>query len=445
MGLPFQEDMWTPGLFELSLEPGVTSYLVVSVGALPTEPPEELMGRAVEFLAGCDPGSDRPPAERVLCIAAEQFRADVCPRPATIAGYPLLDVRARDMVLSLPGLYLVQNRMPEAERVFATLRSLLRGGLLSDTLDQAGAKRRAPMPDATLWLFEAVREFDKRVPPDYPMLQKVLYPMLRRAFVRIRSKQKRTIWLTADGLIANYDEHRALTWMDAHLGARLVTPRRGLAVEFQALWSRGCETLAALGHRYGDRVTAMAAERACDAARIAFRDRFWCNETDYPFDTLSEVRDSADAWADPTVRPNALIALAVDPELFEAWQASAILERVRRELLTPHGIRSLTPRDERYIGQFGGSSDEHEVAYHQGTAWPHLLGFYARASARLTDRDSAVLEDLRQRVSALANGGLTLGSVGQIASGDAPHRWRGSPAYAMAVGELLRALIEDLA
>jgi predicted glycogen debranching enzyme len=380
----------------------------------------------------------------VLSLAAEQFCADGCRRPATMAGYPALEVRTRDVLLSLPGLYLVRGRLPAAKRTLGTVLSLQRGGLLCDSLHEAGLRRRSAMPDATLWLFEVARALMKVLPADDEYLKSRLYPALVRAFVRIKSKRRRYVWLSRDGLVANHDDDRPLTWMDAHVGSRLVTPRRGLAVEFQALWSKGCETLAALAHNYGHQNVALAAERACEAARIAFRERFWCNETDYPFDCLSEARDSADAWADHSIRPNALIALAVDPELFESWQASAIIDRVRRELLTPRGIRSLSTADRNYIGQFGASLEEYEAAYHQGSAWPHLLGFFTRAAVRLTEQDEDTMADLRKTISGLVDGGLLLGNVAQLSTGDAPFRPRGSPAYAAAVAELLRVLREDL-
>src|SRR5690606_30287621 len=150
------------------------------------------------------------------------------------------------------------------------------------------------------------------------------------------------------------------------------------------------------------------------------------------------------AWADASIRPNALVALAVDPELFEDWQAQAIIERVRSELLTPRGVRSLSPNDPRYTAHFEGSPAEREVAYHQGTAWTHLLGFYVRAALRLAPDDMDVYYDLRSLIEIAADEGIILGQVAQLADGDAPHRPRGCPAQATAVAELLRALVLDL-
>src|SRR5690606_8383552 len=123
-----------------------------------------------------------------------------------------------------------------------------------------------------------------------------------------------------------------LTWMDARANTRLVTPRQGLAVELQALWSRACVTLASLARDAGDPALEAAATAAADAVRKLFRHRFWCAQTNYPFDCVSATGQGGDAWADPSVRPNALIALVVDPELFEPWQRRAIVERCDRDL-----------------------------------------------------------------------------------------------------------------
>ncbi|HEY3236601.1 MAG TPA: amylo-alpha-1,6-glucosidase [Polyangiaceae bacterium] len=440
-GLEFQEDMWTPGVFEIGLQPDQTSYLVISVGALPNRPPAELLTEAADFLRARDPGPTCSPAVRTLWVFAEQFCLDKAERPCLLAGYPVLDVRSRDTLLSIPGLLLSRGLVELAKEVLTALLAFQRGGLLCDSVD---GKRRTPVPDASLWLFETARELIARSGAGDAFVQDRLYPALVRTFARVRSPTSRWVRLTADGLVANGAEDRALTWMDAQIGTRLVTPRRGLAVEFQALWSKGCETLALLAEQRGDAKVRALAENCSRAARIAFKARFWCHETDYPFDCISEDGETANAWADPAIRPNALVALAIDPELFEDWQTGAILERVEEELLTERGPRSLSPRDQKFVGYFGGTLAEQEAAYHQGTAWPHLFGFFARARARFVKGDPESLAALRQGLELAVDDGPVLGSVAQLANGDAPHRPAGCPAYAAAVAELLRALVTDL-
>ena len=445
LGNAFQEDMWTPGVFELHLEPHRTAYLVTAIGAVPQESPAELQAEAREALLAQDPGPSRSLRVRQLFVAAEQFCADEVKKPVILAGYPWHAVYARDLVLSVVGLHLVRGRMDLARRALGTALSQMHAGLLPETLLTTGKKRAKPVPDATLWLFEVARELRLRLPASDPLLKDQLYPALVKAFLRIRARGKRFVWLSADGLVANGASTVALTWMDAHVGPELVTPRRGLAVELQALWTKACETLAHLAREYGHERLGDLAERTLHRARAAFRARFWCHETDYPYDVVSEARDTDEAWADPSIRPNALIALSVDPELFDATQARAILDRVQTDLLTPRGIRSLAPSDNRYVGFFSGSSEEREFAYHQGSTWPHLLGCYVRAALHCSPDDRELPGELSALLEGAAESSVLLGQVAQLADGESPYRSRGCPAQAASVAEILRALAVDLA
>lgn len=443
-GVAFQEDMWTPGVFELTLEPNRTAYLMAGIGGLPQGSPGDLLAETREALLKEDPGPSRPNSVRSLFVAAEQFCADAVPAPVILAGYPWHSVYSRDLILSVVGLHLVRGRLELARRAIETVLAQLRGGLLPETLFVPGRKRAKPVPDATLLLFELARELRLRLPAADPLLEKKLYPALVRAFLRVRSRRKRFVWLSKDGLVANGAPSVGLTWMDAHIGADPVTARRGLAIELQAMWSKGCETLAKLAHEYGHARLAALASSAADAARTAFRARFWCNESDYPYDVVSELRDHAESWADASIRPNAVIALAIDPELFDAWQARAILERARAELVTPHGLRTLSPNDARYIGNFTGTSEEREMSYHQGTAWPYLLGFYVRAARAFSPGDKEVHDELRATLESAVENGALVGQVSQLADGDYPNKSRGAPAQAASVAELLRGLVLEL-
>jgi len=444
LGTGFQEDMWTPGVFELQLEPNRTAYLVAAVGAIPKASPADLQAEAREALLREDPGPSRPTSVRYLFVAAEQFCADAVEEPVILAGYPWHAVYSRDLVLSVVGIHLVRGRLDLARRALTTVLAQLRAGLLPETLLVPGRKRAKPVPDATLLLFEVARELRRSLPARDPLLKDQLYPALVRAFLRVRSRRKRFVWLSAEVLVANGAPSVGLTWMDAHIGPEPVTPRRGVAVELQALWSKGAETLAGLAREYGHDKLAALAEASMRRARAAFRARFWCHETDYPYDVVSEARDTAEAWADASIRPNALIALAIDPELFDAWQARAILDRVRSELVTPRGLRSLSPHDAHYIGNFSGSSEERELAYHQGSTWAYLLGFYVRASLRFAPDDRELPGELRALVEGALESNSLIGQVSQLADGDFPYKPRGCPAQAASVAEVLRSLVLDL-
>ncbi len=438
--LPFEEDMWTPGVFELPLTPGVTSYLVAAFGDVPRLAPEQIMAEAREAALRADLGPFHTPEVRRLSLAADAFCLDRRESPIVVAGYPHLGAYVRDMVLAIPGLYLARGRFVEAGQVLRSVLATQRFGLLSENLEDASASS----PDATLWLFELTRVWIEQVGLADLFLNEELYPALKRAFERITSGEPGPIWLTQDGLVANSEPSRALTWMDSHSGEQWVSQRRGLVVEWQALWSRGCETLATLAAHAGDTALEVLALTAQDRVRARFSSRFWCAETDYPYDCISEVGDAAEAWADRSIRPNAVIALAVEPRLFQSWQRDLVLARAQQDLLTPKGLRTLAPSDPRFVGSFGLSEAETAPAYHQGGVWPHLLGFFVRATIQLKGEDRGVREELRELLLGAARDAQVLGQVAQFAEGELPHRPRGCPAYAMAVAELLRCLLVDL-
>jgi predicted glycogen debranching enzyme len=250
--------------------------------------------------------------------------------------------------------------------------------------------------------------------------------------------------MTSEGLIANFDAQRPLTWMNGQVGNWIVTPRRGVAIEIQALWSKGCETLARLAGHYGDLRLKELAEAACQKARSAVQKRFWCQDTDYPYDCVSELPDGEGAFRDNSIRPNALMALVLDPSLFEPWQAEAILARVRQDLLTPRGLRTLAPQERGYQGYHEGGLEEREGSAHQGTVWPHLLGYYVRAQVRMAPEDDELRQQLRDLVEGVVDEPLALCQVAEMADGESPNQFRACPAHAWAVAELLKCLVYDL-
>jgi predicted glycogen debranching enzyme len=441
-GLPFQEDIWTPGVFEIRLEPGKTHHIVVSVGAPLDESPAATVQATTEFLRRQDPGPTRSSAVRALSVAAEQFCLDARERPVVVAGYPNHLPYVRDSVLAIPGLFLAREQLARAEGVLEALLVHQRGGLLPEVMPQKGVRRGKALPDATLWLFETARLFLARRGPRDPFVQKRLYPALARAFLRFTSWKRAPVWCSADGLLVTAQPNVALTWMDAQVDGKPVTPRAGIAIEHQALFARGSELLATLASFYGNDALAARANETAQQVRRAFRARFWCAETEYPYDCVSEARDRADAWADDAIRPNALIALAIDPTLFEDWQNESILRHVQSELLTPNGVRSLSPHDRKYIGHFGGNRAEREFAYHQGTAWTHLLGYYARAAHQAWGDEPQGREDLVRMLEHVVDAGPLFGQLAQLSDADEPFRFHGCPAQATAVAEILRALVE---
>lgn len=457
-----QEDLWSPGVFEVPLQPRHTMRLMAAVGDLSASSLEELRKVPLTPTSEGAPdvrGSSEPkvkPAVAALLTAAAAFRctAPAYPesegpgargRPGVVSGYPWHDAVTRDALIALPGLYLVTGHASAARDVLTTLARLAHAGFLPAALPPSSERRGSPCPDASLWLFRAAAGLVDCVGEEDPFVRRTLYPMLLRVFLRVRGKHRKLVWLSSEGLVANGSPGRALTWMNAAFGKKVFTARDGLAVEHQALWALGCRLLKRLGDAYADARVAAAADTASQRLKASFARRFWCQDEEYPFDRISELSGRPETWTDKSIRPNAVIALALAPELFEEWQARAILQRARSELLTSRGLRTLAPTDPSYAGGFLGDPQERESSTHQGCAWPFLLGFFAQAVRGTGHDDEALRGELVATIEAAADDGLVLGHIAEFADGDPPGRPHGCPASALSAAELLRALLVDLA
>ena len=335
-GLDFQEDLWTPGTFSLRLLPHAPAFIVVAVDALPAGAPSQLMADSARTLLDCDPGSRHSKTVRMLSIARDAFVVkNAQDDAAIIAGYPWFEVWGRDSLIALPGLLLVQHDVPAARSILRTLIHQMQDGLVPNRLPDEGRAAEYHTADATLWLFEAARLYAEQVDDSDAFLRTELLQALTIAFSAVVNGTRHNIHLTAEGLYAAADAGFALTWMDAKVGQWAVTPRAGVPVELCALWARGCDTLARLADAFGQSDLAARARSAHERALAAFRRRFWCPATGYPYDVISEIEGE---WNDASIRPNALIALAVEPRAFDDAQATAILHVVERDSAHARGI-----------------------------------------------------------------------------------------------------------
>jgi predicted glycogen debranching enzyme len=443
-GLDFHEDLWTPGLFTVRLLPNTASFIVVATEQLPTGNPAELLAETARAITDHDPGASYSRTRRALSVARSNFVIEEVKEPVIIAGYPWFESWGRDALIALPGLLLVHRQTKTAAAVLRTLISHMEDGLVPNRIPEDGRSFDYHAADATLWLFEAARLYADQVGTSDAFLRDELMGALVTAFRAIEKGTRHNIHLTAEGLFAADDPGFALTWMDAQLSGRAITRRAGLPVELQALWTRACDTVAMLAGALGNGKLAIHAKDAHARALFSFRRRFWCERTGYPYDVLPESPHDG-AHGDASIRPNAVIALAVEPRLFDSQQAASILAVAERELLTPAGLRTLSPREAAYRGRYRGDVAERDCAYHSGTVWPFLLGFYVRAAVRHRARDNAARETLEKLVESAAASTLALGQVPQLADGDAPHYPGGSIAQAFSVAELSRALFWDLA
>lgn len=436
----YQEDIWTPGTFELTLQPHVPCYLSAALDTLPSEEPAELMAEAEKALLELDPGTEHSIVVRALTVGAEQYRASLVKEPAVMAGYPWLGLRQRDTLVSLPGLYLTTGLLEEAKAVLRSVVKHTSDGLLLGHAKESYLPAPSVSVDASLWLFEVAALLGERLPEGDSFIEDELYDVFAQIFERVHRQSTDVVFLTESGLLATHDGTEPQTWMDSRARGVVVTPRHGAAVELQALWAKACAVLEQYAQRRGDTAVAARARTARERVLSAFRRLFWCGETSYPYDVVDEASSHFDA----AIRPNAVIALAVEPLLFDQWQAAAIVQRARERLLTPRGLRTLESSHPAYVGYYEGGMEERRAAYHQGVAWGYLTAYLARAALRLDPNNFELQVDIRDWLLRVVENGPVLGQIAQVASGDEPHAAGGCPAQAWNTAELLRAFKEDL-
>jgi predicted glycogen debranching enzyme len=378
-----------------------------------------------------------------LVLAADQFIVNRplphCPDGKTIiAGYHWFTDWGRDMAISLPGLTLATGRPEIANAILRTFARYVRRGMLPNRFpddDQPLTDGDYNTVDATLWYFEAIRQYYDMTGDD--QLLRELFPVLGEIIHWHQQGTRFNIHVDPqDGLIYAGQSGVQLTWMDAKVGDWVVTPRRGKPVEVNALWYSALQTISQFAQSLGK--SAEVYERMAETTRKGFQ-RFWNDAKGYCFDVLDSPEGN-----DESLRPNQLFAISLFANrstqvlpLLTRQQQQSILHICRRSLLTSSGLRSLAPKDPHYQGLYQGDRLNRDGAYHQGTVWGWLLGRYVLAHL-------AVFGDLAQSsqfLEAIAPHLLTagLGSISEIFDGDAPTEAKGCIAQAWSVGEVLRA------
>jgi glycogen debranching enzyme len=367
-----------------------------------------------------------------LALAADAFvvARGEGPRAGTtvIAGYPWFTDWGRDTMIALPGLLLATGRAADAAAVLRTFAGATADGLVPNRFPDAGGPAEYNTIDAALWFVAAVRAYVEHT-GDTAFLREI-FPALEAVIAGYRDGTRYGIGVDADGLVRGGAEGVQLTWMDAKVGERVITPRRGKPIEISALWYaalRACERFATQLGRAPD------AYRTTAERTKAGLQRFWNAERGWCYDVL----DGPDG-NDPALRPNQLFAVSLAADAFTREQARATVDVCAARLWTPLGLRTLDPGDPAYVGTYTGPQTRRDAAYHQGTVWPWLLGPFVRAHLQAYgDRARA-----RGYVEPLLDA-LDLDAVGtlcEIADGDPPHAPRGCPAQAWSIGELIAVL-----
>lgn len=440
-GLDFQEDLWKAGTLTFQLEPGEPVFLAASLGGRPLD------GAAVEALAMRERARRRPEADEPfrarLELAADQFtarRADG--KPTLLAGYPWFTDWGRDTMIALPGLLIARGRLDEAREVLRGFLGAMDRGLLPNRFpDRPGEPLEYNTVDATLWLFQAVRAW-LQAGGDPAFLRDELYPAAREILDWHRRGTHHGIRVDPrDGLLAAGAPGVQLTWMDARVGDRVITPRHGKPVEINALWYNALRLMAHWAQALGECSASQAWSREADRVQASFEAAFWNPARGCLFDVVS------DAGNDPAVRPNQLFAVGLPFPLLSPARRRAVVLTAQAELLTEVGLRTLAPGEPGYTPHYRGGVAERDGAYHQGTVWPWLLGPFVRAWLAAFGRTPEALGYCRSLLAGLERrlGEGCLGQVGEVFDAQAPHLPGGAPAQAWSVAELLQLVAVDLA
>ena len=425
------EDLFAPGRFVL--EGKGTGSITLWMAMETIEPGDwegELNRRRSAAAAGAHPVNDsKSKATRALLRAAEDlvvFRKFPDGKQGTtiIAGYPWFADWGRDTMISLPGLLLVTGRFKQACEVLSVFSHYVSKGMIPNRFDDYTNEPSYNTVDASLWFIHAVFEY-ARFSGDSKTFEKVLRPACQQILDGYRNGTRFGIKMdVADSLITQGDIHTQLTWMDAKCNGIAFTPRQGKPVEINALWYNA---LVLMGEKD---LAAKVAE--------SFRKAFWIS----PFRGLADVVEGT--RRDAAIRPNQIFAVSLPNSPLSAEQQSAVVEVVRRELLTPVGLRTLARSDPNYKGRYNGPQIQRDAAYHNGTVWPWLMGAFLEAYLKVNDRSEAAVNQAREWLHPLVYNMFEQGAIGQISEifeGDEPHRPVGCPAQAWSVAETLRLAV----
>jgi predicted glycogen debranching enzyme len=426
-----REDLFRPFVLRCDMKPGQALHLIASTQRRTASEAESFYHAELKRRTGLR--SSKAAAREVTAVltkAAEQFIVRRGNGHTVIAGYHWFTDWGRDTMISLPGLTLSIGRHQIAREILQIFAVNASQGMIPNRFGDGSGAPEWNTVDAALWMFEAARCYLEET-DDWAFVKGELYPVFQDMIAWHRRGTRYGIHMTSDGLLSAGD---GLTWMDARVNGQAVTPRDGKAVEIQALWFNALSTLHGFAERCGDKDYAEELAILLALTKKSFLDQFWNDQAGCLFDVLK------DGKCDGSIRPNQIFAISLPFALVEGAAAERVLAVVRDTLLTPRGLRTLSPGDPAYRGRYGGDGTARDAAYHQGTVWPWLAGPFWAAwlkvhsySAESTLLAARWLEEFAPH---LREAGI--GQVSEVFSGDAPHEPGGCIAQAWSVAELLR-------
>src|SRR6056297_331963 len=420
-GYDFKEDLYVPGYFELPIEKGES---VVFSASTKEVAPGGLKGR---FTTEFSKRLPRDSYRNCLVSSANQFIVRRHGKTQVIAGFPWFGVWGRDTFIALPGLTLSTGDVETAGEVIDTMVSRMKGGLFPNMGSEEAPAFNSV--DAPLWFIWSLQQYAKYI--HGLDIWERYGKAVREVLEAYRDGTSYNIRMLENGLIHAGEPGKALTWMDAVVHGEPVTPREGCPVEINALWYNAiCQALSWAEERDPQFVESW--KEMPERIRGSFVDQFWDGDLGYLADYVHlDVRDFS-------VRPNQVIATSLDYSPITDEMKNAVLERVESELLTPRGLRTLSPKNEHYKGVYEGDQETRDRAYHQGTVWPWLLEHFARGFLDVHKRTGLTL--LRRLYDGFEEdmNVAGIGTVSEIYDGNPPHEPRGAISQAWSVAAVLR-------
>ena len=436
-GFDYQEDLFCPGIVELDLQAGDTIVFRASL-CVPARPtPKQWATEHARRTRIWKKFRDKARPIRVLKTrAAEQLVITDCRNQVgVVAGYPWFGQYGRDTMISVPGLALARQDRGLALDLLTAFASHERHGLLPNFLPE-GPNEEIPYNsvDASLWFFWAAQEYFAATGDTRGVRAKLL-PVMARVLTAFIDGRTPHVKLLANGLIAAGSEYTNLTWMDAQVHGRPVTPRHGCAVELNALWYNALCFYRDLSARLRSPCAELY-HQLPEKCQAAFVETFWREDLQYLADVVNEHGQ------DTAIRPNQIFAASLPYSPLTTAQRRAVVACVEKNLVTPYGLRSLSPGHPAYCAQYHGGPAERDRAYHQGTVWAWLVGHYVQAALALADKPAARRAELKALFAPLFNGDFEAGCVGsvpEIFNADPPYTPKGCFSQAWSVAEVIRA------
>lgn len=421
-GYDFSEDLFVPGFFEVTASKG--DVIIFSASTSEEKP----AGFKTKFSKTANTKTPRSNFSNCLHNAAHQFIEKRGENTNIVAGYPWFGSWGRDTFIALPGIALARKSEDLYAAVLDTQVRRMQGGLFPNMGNDDNPAFNSV--DAPLWFFQAVYSYGL---PPAEAWKRYGNPM-KSVLEAYRKGTSFGIHMRDNGLIYADAPGKALTWMDAVVHGVPVTPRNGYAVEINALWYNAVCFALECAEKARDKAFVREWESLPALIKTSFTDLFWDEEHGYLADFVN------DTTRNMQVRPNMVIATSLPYIMITKDQMKSVLDIVNRVLVTPRGLRTLSPAEDGYKGHCAGTQEERDMAYHQGTVWPWLAGPFCEGWLRLYGDSglARVMKIITGFEETLTEAGIS--TISEIYDGDPPHTPRGAISQAWSVGEILRIL-----